>query len=44
MSEEASPAIDIHHHREERPLISTFTTAVMKDITSVNPKSTFHTT
>ncbi len=42
-SKEASPAKDIRH-REERPLISTFTTAVMKDITSVNRKYAFHTT
>lgn len=41
-SKEASPAKDIRH-REERPLILTFTTAVMKDITSVNRKYAFHT-
>lgn len=43
MAKEASPAKDIRH-REERPLILTFTTAVMKDITSVNRKNAFHTT
>lgn len=42
VTKEASPAKDIRH-REERPLILTFTTAVMKDITSVNPKYAFHT-
>lgn len=42
VTKEASPAKDIRH-REERPLILTFTTAVMKDITSVNRKYAFHT-